>query len=83
MAKCNGYLKRKHTRKHYTASGFCNTYTLNEIHMHIYLWRGWGGGVAGCAGTFWLIKAGYDSNTFVFIGGYFNAGFFRQPFGFR
>ena len=58
--------------------------TLNEIHMHIYLWRGWGGGgVAVCAGTFWLIKAGYDSNTFVFIGGYFNAGFFRQPFGFR
>ena len=45
---------------------------------------GWGGGgFAGCAGTFWLIKAGYDSNTFVFIGGYFNAGFFRQPFGFR
>ena len=41
--------------------------TLNEIQMHIYLWRGWGR-VTGCAGTFWFINTGYDSNTFVFIG---------------
>ena len=48
--------------------------------MHIYLWRGWGG-VAGCAGTFWLMKAGYDSNTFVFIGGTSMQVSFASPLG--